>query len=196
MILPHHGCWPKIHETAFVAPSADVIGEVEIGNQSSLWFQVVARGDVNWIKIGERTNIQDQTCLHVTRKKAPLTIGNDVTVGHRVVLHGCTIGDRVLIGMGAVVMDHAEVAEDCIIGAGALVTQGMKIPEGVLAMGVPAAVVRPLTEDEMAFLVQSAKNYVGDSIQYRGYVRGPKKLGDSTKDLEIDDGDFGKQGDL
>ena len=176
MILPHHGVWPKIHETAFVAPSADVIGDVEIGKQSSIWFQVVVRGDVNTIRIGERTNIQDHSMLHVTRERSVHSrVGDDVTVGHRATLHGCTIGNRVLIGMGAIVMDDAEVGDDCIIGAGSLVTGGTKIPPGVLAMGSPAKVKRPLTDEEMAFLLKSAKNYVGDSTQYRAYVRGPRK---------------------
>jgi carbonic anhydrase/acetyltransferase-like protein (isoleucine patch superfamily) len=190
VILPHHGIWPKIHETAFVAPSADVIGDVEIGNQSSIWFQCVVRGDVHSIRIGERTNIQDHTMLHCTRKKSPLKIGDDVTVGHRVTLHGCTIGNRVLIGMGAIVMDDAEVGDDCIIGAGALVTGGTKIPAGTLAVGAPARVVRPLKEEEMKFLLQSAKNYIGDSEQYRGYVRGPKRLGDNQEDLDFSDNDY------
>src|SRR3954471_9839357 len=134
MILPHHGVWPAIHETAFVAPSADVIGEVEIGAHSSVWFQVVIRGDVNWIKVGTRTNIQDHSMLHVTRRKSPLKIGDEVTVGHRVTLHGCTVGNRVLLGMGAILLDDCEIGDDCIIGAGALVTKGTKIPSGSLAM--------------------------------------------------------------
>lgn len=184
MILPHHGYWPKIHETAFVAPSADVIGDVEIGSHSSIWFQCVVRGDVNTIRIGARTNIQDHTMLHVTRKVSPLKIGDDVTVGHRVTLHGCTIGSRVLVGMGAIVLDNAEVGDDCIIGAGALVTKGTKIPNGSLAVGAPAKVIRPLRDDELAFLKQSAENYVSDAMEYYGYVRGPARLGDNQLDLE------------
>jgi carbonic anhydrase/acetyltransferase-like protein (isoleucine patch superfamily) len=193
MINPHHGIWPRIHETAFVAPSADVIGDVEIGDQSSLWFQVVARGDVHRIRIGERTNIQDHSMLHVTREKSPLTIGSDVTVGHRVTLHGCTVGNRVLIGMGAVILDDAEIGDNCIIGAGSLVTRGVKIPAGVLAMGSPAKVVRPLNETELAYLLKSAENYVKDSTQYRTYVRGPKRLGDNQDELDFGNGDFDDQ---
>lgn len=196
MILPHHGIWPKVHETAFVAPSADVIGDVEIGDQSSLWFQVVARGDVHSIRIGERTNIQDHSLLHVTRVKSPLTIGNDVTVGHRATLHGCKIGNRVLIGMGAIVMDDAEVGDDCIIGAGALITRGTVIPEGVLAMGSPAKVVRPLNDQELEFLVKSAKNYVADSTQYRAFVRGPKRLNDNQQELDFSDAELRDEGEL
>lgn len=191
MILPHHGIWPKIHETAFVAPTADVIGDVEIGEQSSVWFQVVIRGDVNDIKIGARTNIQDQSCLHVTRRKAPLRVGDDVTVGHRVMLHGCTVGNRVLVGMGAIIMDHAVIGDDCIVGAGALVTQNTVVPAGHLVMGSPAQVARPLKPEELAFLKQSAQNYVGDSREYMSYVHGPRALGRSHDDLELlDDKDL------
>lgn len=191
MILPHHGHWPKIHETTFVAPSADVIGEVEIGSHSSVWFQCVVRGDVNWIKIGSRTNIQDHSMLHVTRKKSPLRIGDEVTVGHRATLHGCTIGNRILIGMGAIVLDDAEIGDDCIVGAGALVTKGTKIPPRSLAVGSPAKVVRELKDEEIAFLKQSAANYVQDAMEYYSYVRGPKKLGANHDDLEdLDDETF------
>lgn len=201
MILPHHGKWPKIHETAFVAPSADLVGEVEIGEQSSVWFQVVIRGDVNAIRIGKRTNIQDQTMLHVTRPHqagegkgpgakagagSPLLVGDDVTVGHRVTLHGCTIGNRVLVGMGAIVMDDAEIGDDCIIGAGALVTKGTKVPAGSLVMGAPAKVARPLKPEELAFLPKSAANYVRDSAEYQGYVHGPARLGKNDADLTED----------
>jgi carbonic anhydrase/acetyltransferase-like protein (isoleucine patch superfamily) len=187
VILPHHGHWPEIHETAFVAPSADVIGEVKIGAHSSVWFQTVIRGDVNWIKIGSRTNIQDHSMLHVTRRKSPLTIGDEVTVGHRVTLHGCTVGNRVLLGMGAILLDDCVIGDDCIIGAGALVTKGTQIPAGSLAIGSPAKVVRPLKPEEVAFLKQSAENYVGDSVEYRSMgVRGPAKLGQDHADLEDD----------
>ena len=183
MILPHHGKWPQIHETAFIAPSADIIGEVEIGEESSIWFQVVVRGDVMPIKIGRRTNVQDLSMLHVTRKKAALTIGDEVTVGHRVMLHGCSIGNRVLVGMGAILMDHVEVGDDCIIGAGALLTQGMKVPAKSLVFGSPAKVVRELKQEEIDFLRKSAENYVGDSREYRSYVQGPRKLGRDDRDL-------------
>jgi carbonic anhydrase/acetyltransferase-like protein (isoleucine patch superfamily) len=192
VILPHHGKWPQIHETAFVAPSADLVGEVEIGSHSSVWFQVVIRGDVNSIKIGSRTNIQDHSMLHVTRPKqaddagrgSPLVIGDDVTVGHRVTLHGCRVGSRVLIGMGAIILDDAVVGDDCIIGAGALVTKGMVVPPGSLVIGAPAKVKRELTAEELAFLPKSAANYVGDLVEYRALTRGPKRLGADDSDLE------------
>lgn len=167
-ILPHHGKHPEIPPSVFVAPSADIIGEVKIGPESSVWFQVVIRGDVHTIEIGSRTNIQDQSCLHVTRKRSPLKVGDDCTIGHRVVLHGCTVGNRVLVGMGAIVMDDAVIEDDCIIGAGSLVTQGTRIPSGHLAVGSPAKVARPLKPEELAFLKQSAANYVGDAASYRG----------------------------
>lgn len=185
MIFPHHGKWPEIHETAFIAPSSDLIGEVSIGELSSVWFQVVIRGDVNWIKIGARTNIQDHSMLHVTRKKFPLTVGSDVTIGHRVTLHGCTLKDRILVGMGAIIMDNAVIEDDCVIGAGALVTQGMHIPAGSLVIGSPARVKRPLNAEELAFLKQSAANYVGDLSEYKRSVRGPSRMGQTDLvDLE------------
>lgn len=184
MILPHHGKWPQIHETAFVAPSADIVGEVAIGSHSSVWFQCVVRGDVHSIRIGQRTNIQDHSMLHVTRKKSPLTIGDEVTVGHRATLHGCTIGNRVLVGMGAIILDDAEIGDDCVVGAGALVTKGTKVPAGSLVMGVPAKVARELKPEEREFLPQSAANYVGDAMEYYRYVHGPTRLGEDRSDLE------------
>lgn len=185
MILPYKGSWPKIHETVFLAPSVDVIGDVEIGDHSSVWFQCVIRGDVNWIKIGSRTNIQDHSMLHVTRVKSPLRIGDEVTIGHRVTVHGCTIGNRILIGMGAIILDDAEVGDDCMIGAGSLVTKGMKIPSGSLVYGSPARVIRQLNPEELAFLKQSAENYVQDAKNYYGSIPGPERLGASHSDLDI-----------
>ena len=184
MILPHHGKLPVIATTAFIAPSADVIGEVVIGEQSSVWFQVVIRGDVNHITIGSRTNIQDHSMLHVTRKTSPLVVGDEVTVGHRVTLHGCTVGNRVLVGMGAIILDDAVIGDDCVVGAGSLVTKGKTFPNGSLIMGSPAKVARPLTPEELAFLRKSADNYVKDSAEYRGYVHGPDTLGQDKSDLE------------
>jgi len=193
MILPHHGRWPIIHETAFVAPSSDLIGEVTLGADSSIWFQCVLRGDVNPIQIGARTNIQDHAVLHCTRKKTQLFIGDDVTLGHRVTLHGCKVGNRVLIGMGAILMDRVEVGDDCLIGAGSLLTQGTKIPSGHLAMGSPAKVVRELSPEELASIKRSAENYVRDAQEYRQHVRGPVRLGDNQGelDLEVENGEEG-----
>jgi len=184
MILPYRGKWPKIHETAFVAPSADIIGDVELGSHSSVWFQCVIRGDVHQIRIGNNTNIQDHSMLHVTRVKSSLSIGDDVTVGHRVTLHGCKVGNRILIGMGAIILDDAEIGDDCMIGAGTLVTKNIKIPSGSLVLGAPGKVVRALTPEECAFLKKSANNYVGDAIEYHGYVVGPQRMGSHDSDLE------------
>jgi carbonic anhydrase/acetyltransferase-like protein (isoleucine patch superfamily) len=185
MILPFRGRWPKIHETAFVAPSADIIGDVEIGDHSSVWFQCVIRGDVHHIRIGNSTNIQDHSALHVTRSKSPLQIGNEVTVGHRVTLHGCTLGNRILVGMGSLILDDVVVGDECIIGAGTLITQRTQIPPRSLVLGTPGKVVRVLTDDEVAYLAKSAANYVKDSIEYHGYVPGPSRLGSNNSDLEI-----------
>ncbi len=157
---------PKIDASVFVALSADVIGDVEIGADSSIWFNSVIRGDVHFIRIGQRTSIQDGSVLHVTRKTRPLIIGDEVTVGHHVTLHGCTISNRVLVGMGAIVLDGAVVEEGAMVGAGALITEGMRVPSGFLALGVPAKIRRPLTEEETAFLSQSAQNYVELSRLY------------------------------
>ena len=167
MVYTFRGITPKIHPTVFKTPSSDIIGDVEIGADASIWFNVVIRGDVHWIKIGEGTNIQDGSILHVTHKKAPLKIGNNVTVGHSVTLHGCTIQDFVLVGMRAVIMDDVEVGEESIIGAGALVTQGMKIPPRSMVLGSPAKVVRPLKPEEIAFLHKSAQNYKDYVAMYR-----------------------------
>ena len=195
MIVPYRGKWPKIHETAFVAPSADLIGDIEIGSNSSIWFQCVIRADVNFIRIGNNTNIQDHSMLHVNRGNCPLHIGNHVTVGHRVMLHGCTIGNLVLVGMGVIVLDNADIGDECLIGAGSLVTQRMKIPPRSLVLGSPAKVIRPLNEQELAFLPKSAANYVADGIEYHGYVPGPARLGMNQSDLDffVDDfpGNFG-----
>jgi carbonic anhydrase/acetyltransferase-like protein (isoleucine patch superfamily) len=133
---------------------------VEIGEGSSVWFNTVIRGDVNPIHIGARTNIQDLSMVHVLKDKYGTVIGDDVTVGHHVVLHGCQVGHRVLIGMGAILMDDVHVGDDCIIAAGALLTPGTRIPSGSLAVGSPAKVKRPITEQERAWLRTSAQNYL------------------------------------
>ncbi len=160
MIQSFLDIFPTIPSSVFIAPSADVIGDVVLGEESSVWFGTVIRGDVHYIRIGARTNIQDLSMLHVTRKIHPLVIGNEVTVGHHVTLHGCTVKDRVLVGMGAVILDGAVVGENAMVGAGALVTQGMEIPPGSLVFGNPAKVKRPLKPEELTFLRQSAQNYV------------------------------------
>jgi gamma-carbonic anhydrase len=183
MIIPYRKIWPKVHETAFVAPSADIIGNVILGELSSVWFQCVIRGDVHFVSIGKKTNIQDHCTLHVTRGKSPLRIGDEVTVAHRALLHGCTIGNRVLVGMGAIVMDDVEIGEDCLIGAGALVTKGTQIPPKSLVFGAPAQVIRSLKEDEILSILKSAENYVDDSKEYQGAMRGAARIGTGHFDL-------------
>lgn len=147
MIYPYDGITPKIDETVFIAPGAIVVGRVEIGSGSSIWYNCVIRADVDTIKIGSATNIQDGSVLH-EHSGFPLLIGDRVTVGHRSLLHGCTIEDDAYIGMGVIVLNGAHVGAGAVIGAGSLVLQGQKIPAGMLAMGLPAKVVRKLKEGE------------------------------------------------
>lgn len=160
MIRQLPGKKPKIHPSTYIDPAAQVIGDVEIGADSSVWPMAVLRGDVHWIRVGKRSNVQDGTMCHVTTGTHPLILGDDVTIGHGAVLHGCTIGNRVLVGMGAIVLDGAVLEDDCMIGAGALVPEGKRIPSGHLALGVPARVVRPLRPDEIQHLKDSALHYV------------------------------------
>lgn len=166
MIKAYRGVTPTIADTAFIEDTAVIVGDVVIKSESSVWFHSVVRGDVNFIRIGRRTNVQDLSLLHVTHDTYPLIVGDDVTVGHHVVLHGCTIQNRVLIGMGAVLMDGVVVGDDCIIGAGALVTEHTKIPPGSLVIGAPARVKRPLRDTELAWLKESADNYVQYARDY------------------------------
>lgn len=158
MIKSFDGIKPQIDESVFVAESADVIGDVKIGKKSSVWYNVVIRGDEHSILIGENTNIQDGTVIHIGWD-VPTKIGNNVTVGHKALIHGCTIGDNTLIGMGAIVLNNAEIGDFCIVGAGSLVTQNKKFPEGSLIMGSPAKVVRQLTQEERESIIKSADDY-------------------------------------
>ena len=151
---------PEVHPTAFVADNATVIGDVTVGARASIWFGAVLRGDVFHIRIGEDTSIQDNSVIHVTHGLYGTRVGSKVTVGHQVTLHGCTVGDLCIVGMGSTILDQAEVGDRCIIGAGALVTPGTKIPAGHLAVGSPARVKRALTEDELSWLEASALHYV------------------------------------
>lgn len=160
IIKPYKGIYPKIHPTAFVAENAVIIGDVEIGADCSIWYNVVIRGDVNYIRIGERTNIQDGTIIHVDHKKYPTIIGSNVTVGHKVMLHACTIEDYCLIGMSSTVMDGAVVGRQSIVAAGAVVTPGKVIEPQSLWAGIPAKFIRKLTEEELLWLEKSAENYV------------------------------------
>lgn len=168
----YNGITPTLASGVFVEGSAILYGNITLGEDSSIWPLVVARGDVNAIRIGARTNIQDGAVLHVTRPGTllpdglPLIIGNDVTVGHKAMLHACVIGNRVLIGMGAIILDGAEVADDVIVGAGSLVPPGKQLESGYLYVGSPVKQTRPLTPQEIAFLPESAANYVRLKNQY------------------------------
>jgi len=160
---------PAIAETAFVAPTASLMGAVIVGEYSSIWYQAVVRADIHFIQIGNRTNIQDGSILHVA-DQYPLLIGNDVTCGHRAIVHACSIGDRVLIGMGAIILDGAEIGRDCIIGAQALVTKGSKILPGSLVIGSPAKVLRPLTDLEKTSIGLLADKYVSVAAYHRDWL--------------------------
>jgi carbonic anhydrase/acetyltransferase-like protein (isoleucine patch superfamily) len=166
MLRPYRGLLPRVHSTAFIDESAQVIGDVEIGDESSVWMATVIRGDVNRIRIGRRTNLQDGTIVHVMRGTHPTTIGDNVTVGHAVVLHGCTIEDRCLIGMGAILLNGAHIGEDSIVAAGSLVVEEMKIPPRSLVMGSPAKVRRPLRDEEVASILDYANRYVSYRLDY------------------------------
>jgi carbonic anhydrase/acetyltransferase-like protein (isoleucine patch superfamily) len=174
MIRTFQGATPKIPSSCFIEETAIVIGDVEMGEQCSVWFHAVVRGDVHSIRIGPRTNVQDLCMLHVTHDTHPLIVGSDVTIGHHVVLHGCTVHDRVLVGMGAIVMDGAVIGEDSIVGAGALVTEGMIVPPKSLVLGSPAKIRRPVTEDELTWIKTSAVNYVKYAGQYVGNASAAK----------------------
>ena len=151
---------PDYPDSAFVAPSADIIGDVSIGQESSIWFNVTIRGDVNWIKIGERSNIQDNTCIHVRNQTGPTEIGNEVTIGHNAMIHGCTIHDRVLIGIHATVLDKAVIESDVIVAAGSLVPTGKLLESGYLYMGSPVKQKRRLSDEEIASIKEHSNNYV------------------------------------
>ncbi|MRR33430.1 gamma carbonic anhydrase family protein [bacterium] len=174
MIRPFKGIMPSIDPEAFVAETAVIIGDVEIGRGSGIWYNTVIRGDVNFIRIGSNSNIQDLSMLHVTHKKdaddpgAPLIIGDNVTIAHSVTLHGCTIENGAFVGMQAVVMDKAVVGEEALVGARALVTEGTVIPPRTLWLGAPARYQRDLSPQELERIRKSAANYVRYAEDYRG----------------------------
>lgn len=167
MLVSYDGSTPRVHPSAYVQASAQIIGDAQIGPQSSVWFNVVIRADVHHVRIGARTNVQDSSTVHVTNGRWPTLVGDEVTVAHGVILHGCRIGARCLIGIGAIVLDGAEIEDDCLVAAGSLVVPGMKIPAGHMAMGSPAKIVRPLRAEELAHLKESAVNYVAYAERYR-----------------------------
>lgn len=157
---------PRIHDSAWVADSAQVMGNVELAEDSSVWFGVVIRGDTEVIKVGKGSNIQDGTVMHADHGK-PMTVGENVTVGHKAMLHGCTIGDGSLIGIGAVVLNGAKIGKGCIVGAGSLVTEGKEFPDGSMIMGSPAKVVRELTDAQKQALQMSALHYIENARRFK-----------------------------
>jgi carbonic anhydrase/acetyltransferase-like protein (isoleucine patch superfamily) len=168
MLRPFRGTHPQIHPTAFIEESAQVIGDVHIGEQSSVWFNAVVRGDVFHIRIGDRTNIQDGTVIHVSNGTHATTLEDEVTVGHNVTLHGCYVERGSLVGIGSIVMDGARVGAQSLIAAGSLVSPGTQIPPRSLVMGIPARVKRPLTDEEVAGSNVFWQNYVEYIRMYRG----------------------------
>ncbi len=167
------GITPRVAGTAWVAENAQVMGDVVLGEDASVWFGVTIRGDTDTITVGEGSNIQDGSVLHADENK-PLTVGRHVTVGHQVMLHGCTIGDESLIGIGAVVLNGAKIGRNCLVGAGSLVTEGKEFPDGSMIMGSPAKAVRQLTPEQIEGLRWSARHYIDNARRFR---QGLKKIG-------------------
>jgi len=166
MILNYLGTKPKIGKDVFIAEGAKIIGDVEIGNYSSIWFNAVVRGDVNYIKIGNRTNIQDNCVLHVTNETAPLNIGSGVTIGHGVILHGCTIEDNCLIGSSSIIWDGAVIGEGSIVGAGAVVLANTKVPPHSVILGFPAKIKKSVSKEQYNEILESAEHYVKYAQDY------------------------------
>jgi gamma-carbonic anhydrase len=165
------GLTPQLGAGVFVAPTASVIGDVVLGDESSIWFGAVLRGDVFPIRVGARTNVQDNAVVHVTGGKAATTIGDDVTVGHLALVHGCTIGSRCLVGMGSILLDGAIIEDDCVIAAGSLVPPRMRVPTGSLVMGRPAKVVRALTQADFEHIREAGALYVGYARDFATSLR-------------------------
>ena len=161
---------PQVAATAWVADSAQVMGNVVLGEDVSVWFGTVIRGDTDMIRIGDGTNIQDTSVLHAD-EGTPLIIGNHVTVGHKVMLHGCTIGDESLIGIGAIVLNGAKIGKNCLVGAGALVTEGKEFPDGSMIIGSPAKVVRQLTPEQIEGLKSSAQHYMDNAKRFKASLK-------------------------
>ena len=166
MLRSYRGTSPRVHESVFIDVSAQVIGDVEIGEASSIWMNAVVRGDVHWIRIGARSNVQDGTVVHVMNHTHPTTIGDDVTIGHAAIVHGCTIADRVLIGMGAILLNGAHIGEGSIVAAGTLVPEETRIPPRSLVMGSPGRVKRTLSDAEVASILQFSERYVEYRLDY------------------------------
>lgn len=171
MLLSVLGHTPEIGSGSYIAPSADIIGKVKIGRDCSIWFNCTLRGDIGPITIGDETNIQDNSVIHGTYNKAHANIGHRVTIGHSVIMHGCDIGDLVLVGMGSVIMDNAKIPRLSIVGAGSLITENATFEEGYLIMGRPAKAVRKLKPEEIKFLDKSADNY----LMYKKWYQDPSQ---------------------
>jgi len=170
-IITYKNITPKIHPSVFLCEGVRIIGDVEIGEYSSVWYNTVIRGDVNYIRIGNGTNIQDMSMLHVTIKKHPLIVGNDVTIAHSVTLHGCALEDRCLIGIGAICLDGSIIRSNSIVAAGTLVRERFVVPEGTLVAGVPGKVIKELTTEEIDNLMSIAPRYVGYVREYRDQLK-------------------------
>lgn len=166
MIMDFEGINPKINKNTYISESVDIIGNVEIDENANIWFGTRLRGDMNKIVIGANTNIQENSVVHVD-VNSPCIIGKDVTIGHGAIIHGCTISDNVLVGMGSIILNNAKIGKNTIIGAGSLVTQGKSFKDGVLILGNPAKIVRELTDDEIKSIKSSADNYVSLSKRYK-----------------------------
>ncbi|MBI4468764.1 MAG: gamma carbonic anhydrase family protein [Acidobacteria bacterium] len=175
MIRPFRGVFPVIADAAYVEASAQIIGDVHLGKQSSVWFNAVIRGDMNYIRIGESTNIQDGSVLHVNQDDSPLIIGHRVTMGHNVIAHGCSIRDGALIGMGAIVLDGAVIGEQAFVAAGAVVGMNQEVPPRMLVAGIPARVKRPLGPEDLAMMDAGWRHYVDLVREYREGVPEPGK---------------------
>lgn len=172
MILALPDKTPRVSPKAFVAPDSWIIGDVSLGSEVSVFFGSVLRGDIQPIEIGARTNLQEQCIIHTSGGKSPVIIGEETTIGHRATIHGARVGNRCLIGMGSILLDDAIVEDEAIVAAGALVKLGMRVPSRTLVMGVPAKVVRELTDEEIAYLKQSADHYVEKGLMYRNLLGG------------------------
>jgi carbonic anhydrase/acetyltransferase-like protein (isoleucine patch superfamily) len=171
MLRPYKGTLPRVHAAAYVDITAQVIGDVEIGEASSIWMNAVVRGDVHWIRIGARSNVQDNTTIHVMNATHPTTIGDEVTIGHGAVVHGCTLHDRILIGMGAIILNGVDVGEDSIVAAGTLLTEGTRVPPRSLVMGSPGKVRRELSDDDVRSIRVYAERYVEYRLDYMDAAR-------------------------
>lgn len=168
VILPVNGIFPKLGENCFVAPNATIVGDVVMGDDCSVWFNAVIRGDVNSIRIGNKVNIQDGAVLHCTYLKTKVTLGNNVSIGHNAIVHGCTVHDNVLIGMGAIVMDNCEIGSNTIIAAGAVVTEGTVVPEGCIFAGVPAKKIKDISSE----LINGEINRIANNyLMYSGWFK-------------------------